>query len=377
MDNVYQWIFYLTVFCITVLLGFVTTSLSIPLAHRFKMLDYPDKIKLHGRPVPYLGGTAIFIAFWTVTALLAHVIGYPEAYETLMRHLPQRFVTDRHIFTPMLTPLFAGSLIIVLLGVLDDRFVLKPLFKFAGQAAVAALLVNAGFEIQWFAGLPVIGKLLSLLWILTLVNAFNFIDSIDGHCGGIAFIACGFMFCISQAVYQPFMGLIFIVLGGAIFGFLPFNYDRARTFLGDNGSMFLGFMMSVLSLHTDYKSIQPNFMTLFVPLFVFGVPIYDLLSVVCVRLYRGVAPWKGDRNHFAHRLVRMGMDGHDAVLFAYIVGITTGLIALLSTQISSLRGHMLIVLLYCMILIVIAILEYHSIRHKDSKVRPDTNQGGL
>jgi len=103
-----------------------------------------------------------------------------------------------------------------------------------------------------------------------------------------------------------------------------------------------------------------------VPLFVFGVPIYDLMSVVCVRLYRGMAPWRGDRNHFAHRLVRMGMKGHDAVFFSYIVAMATGLIAILSTQITSMRGHAITFLLYLLILMIIAILEYHSVVLKDS-----------
>lgn len=377
MNNwIIQPLFYLSVFCVTALISFIFTASSIPIAHRTGCLDFPDKIKLHGRPVPYLGGVAIFVSFWLVASVLSHILSHPEAFGSLVNNLPDQYLVDYGLLKPGFIKIFLGACIILVIGITDDRFVLKPVVKFIGQIAVALFLVNAGFEIQVFQGVGFLGKFVSLVWIITLINAFNFIDSIDGHCAGIVLIATGFLFSITQTIYQPLIGLILLAMGGAIFGFLPFNYDRARTFLGDNGSMFLGYMMAALSLQTRYQVSQPELMTLFVPLFVFGVPIYDLLSVVCVRLYRGAAPWKGDRNHFAHRLIRIGMDGHDAVLFSYIVAITTGLIAVLSTQVSSVKGNLMIVLLYCMILFIIAILEYHSVRHRD-QMMGSNRKGGV
>ncbi len=350
-------------FCLAMTLSFVCSALCIQLAHRVGFLDYPGKIKLHPGPTPYLGGLAIFTAFWAVFGACLLILNSEGYSGTFLSFFSTATLTEYARFKDQMLPMFAGGVMILVLGLIDDRFALKPSVKFAGQILVAAYLVQSGFIAEFMLDLGPFGRVITVFWIVLLLNAFNFIDSINGHCAGIVFIACGAFFLISQAMYQPILGIMMVILGGAILGFLPYNFNKAKAFLGDNGSLFLGYMMAVASLQATYRILQPVSLTPFVPLFIFGVPIYDFVSVVCVRLYRGLPPWRGDRNHFAHRLIRMGLDGNDAVFFSYMVGITTGLIGVLSTQIASLKGNAIIVAIYCMLLMIIAILEYHSARH--------------
>ena len=353
---------YAVLFGMSLAASLIFTMISIGIARRFNFLDHPGTIKQHGRPVPYLGGAAIFGAFWIV---LGFVLLLAPRWGGLWGKVLKGLVDDQVSYGGSLGHVFAGGLVILVVGLIDDKRALKPHTKFIGMMAGVAIALAGGTSSGVFGGLGWWGHALDFLWVLTLINSFNFIDSIDGHCGGIALIACLILFTISQIIFQPIIAVVTVILAGAILGFLPFNFSKARTFLGDNGSMFLGYTLAVLSLQATYQAGQPQYITPLFPLFVFGVPIYDLMSVVIVRLYRGVAPWKGDRNHFAHRLIQLGMTRQDAALFSYLVAMTTGLIAILSTQVSSLTGHSCILLIYVFILMVISILEFYAVGRKD------------
>lgn len=334
-------------FLLTAAVSFLSCPFFIQLAHKLKLLDYPHDRKAHSHPMPYIGGCVVFFSFWII--FLVGMFQMHDLWETRPQ-LISKFVG-----------VFTGSVLMFTLGLVDDRFNLNAGLKFFFQALGAVILILFGLRVNLVVEFGILGYVATFIWILLIVNAFNFIDSIDGHCAGIAFISCLIFSALSWIVFQPVLGFCVTVLAGALLGFLPFNMKPAKAFLGDNGSLFLGYMMAALTLLYSYRTInQYSIVTPFIPVFMFGVPIYDTVSVIAVRLYRGIPPWKGDRNHFAHRLVRIGMSEKIAAVVSYFIAFTLGLIAILSTQVSTFLGKLILALLFASVIGIIALLEYYA-----------------
>ncbi len=358
MDKVlFEAIIFLAASTAAGLLSFVLTFSFTRLGHRYQLLDYPTERKAHLRPVPFLGGVAVFVSFW---ALVYATIGGVLFFK-IQLYLSEGIDLWRHtlMLVPKITVIFFGGLIILLVGLFDDKYAWSPLKKLGGQMLAALILMSFGLTINLFQGLGVLGFLITFIWILLMMNAFNFIDSLDGHCTGIAIISAMTFLCISQIIHQSVISLFLAVFVGALLGFLPHNFKPAKIFLGDNGSLFIGYMMAAFTLLCSYQTPQTTYATLFIPVLVFGVPIYDTVSVVVVRLLRGVVPWQGDRNHFAHRLVKIGMSDRAAVIFSYFISWTTGLLAILMTQVRGF-GAALIGVIFVSILAVVAFLEFYA-----------------
>jgi UDP-GlcNAc:undecaprenyl-phosphate/decaprenyl-phosphate GlcNAc-1-phosphate transferase len=334
-------------------LSFILCPFFIRLAHAKNLLDYPHDRKQHKGPTPYLGGCVLFISFWTVFIPAFVLLEHFHSLDSFTNNL----IASR---VPQILIVFAGSLVIFILGLLDDKFDMPPFVKLAGQSVVAAVSMYFGLVVNTVAPFGVFGYVITFGWILIIINAFNFIDSIDGHCAGITVISCFVFFAIALIIYQPVLALVVAALSGALLGFLPFNYKPAKIFLGDNGSLFLGYMMAALTLLYSYRTPQYSVVTPFIPVFMFGVPIYDTVSVIIVRLFRGIPPWKGDRNHFAHRLVRLGMSDQIAAQVSFFIAFTMGLVAVLSTQINTFLGKIILAALFISIVGIIALLEYYA-----------------
>lgn len=351
-------LFYIAALVIPFLIGTVLTPWFVQLAFKTNLLDYPHGRKSHKKPTPFLGGTVIFISFWSVifTGLLAAFM--LKGKMNLLHSLPPLF-WDVIPWLPEIMGVFAGSLVVLILGIWDDRFNLPPLVKFIGQAAAAIILLAVGLHVNLLQPLGSFGYFMTFCWIILLMNAFNFIDSIDGHCTGIALISACIFFFLTLIIEQAAVSFLILIFAGALSGFFRFNVKPARCFLGDNGSLFIGYMMSVITLLCHYHAKPQSLVSPFIPVLMFGVPIYDTLSVVAVRIFRGIPPWKGDRNHFAHRLVRLGMGERNAALFSYFIALTLGLVALLTTQMTTFLGNLLVILLFVAIISIVALLEYY------------------
>ena len=350
-------IFNIAVFALTAFLAVLLTPFFIRLAHHYDFLDYPEGRKEHVKPMPYLGGAAILSAFLIV---VLPGLGFLFLFYKKVGLVD---TSSFHLFIDSWDGILAGALFIFTLGFLDDRFDLPPWIKLIGQGIAAFILIHSGANINLLAGLGWLGYVVTFVWLLLIMNAFNFIDSIDGHCAGISLISCFIFFCLSLIVYQPFLAFYVMALGGALAGFLPYNMKPARIFLGDCGSLFLGYMMAAITLLCTYRtSASPAGVTPFIPILMFGVPIYDTVSVIVVRLFRGIPPWKGDRNHFAHRLSRLGMNEKVAALFSYFIALTLGLVAVLSTQVTTFLGNFLVIMLFLSIISIVAFLEYYVAR---------------
>ena len=228
-----------------------------------------------------------------------------------------------------LAGIFVGAFAILLLGWLDDKHELRPSGKFAGQFLVATLVAATGTRISLFIPSLTIHYVITILWILTLVNAFNFMDNMNGLCGGLGAIAAWFFALRAAAGGQYLVALIAFLAFGALLGFLPHNFPRARAFLGDAGSHLVGYLMAVLAILPHfYTARDPRRLTVLIPLAVLAVPLVDLVWVVLLRWRLGKPFYVGDTNHLSHRLVRRGLSPTRAVLVIWLLAALCGLVCL-------------------------------------------------
>ncbi len=325
---------YLVVFVIALGGALSITPLVRRLALHLDIVDIPGGRKAHRAPMPYLGGLAIYVGF--MVFLLAIVI---------KSHTDQ---TD--IGTPLLQAIaiVAGATLMVGLGLVDDRRALPPGIKMAGQCIAAGLLVTSGIHFHFnhyaYLDIPV-----SIVWIIGITNAFNFLDNMDGLSVGVAAIACVYFFMLALLephVKQFIVASMAIALGGGCLGFLYYNFNPARIFMGDAGSLFLGFMMSVLGLKININGF-PNLhaVNFFVPIVVLGVPIFDTTLVTISRLRRHVSPAQGGRDHTSHRLLLLGLSVREAVMALYIAAFVLGLCGVMLTIARPESGYLLVGLL--------------------------------
>jgi UDP-GlcNAc:undecaprenyl-phosphate GlcNAc-1-phosphate transferase len=359
-------------FALAFLVALVGTALARRLATRLGLIDAPGHRKVHTTPTPRNGGIGIFWGFAIplLLATAAILVFTPKQHvdfaafagieipQNVLLHLP-----GMRAHAPLLLLFLAATFAMHLLGLLDDRKPLAPWPKLLAQLAIAGALVLLGelFGPGSFRILTSLGFLtstfLSIVWIIALTNAFNFLDNMDGLSAGVAFI-CAAMFLIAAAINgQWFIAALLLTFMGSVLGFLCFNFPPATIFMGDGGSMILGFILAGLTIRTTYyEPGRPPYAVL-MPLFVTAVPLYDLLIVSILRMLKGRSPMTGDTNHFSHRLTRHGFSTRAAVLIIYGVTLSTGIAAPLLALHSDATSAALITLQLAGMLTVIAILE--------------------
>ena len=237
-----------------------------------------------------------------------------------------------------------------------------PAFKLVVQFAVAtAAAIFADIRVEFFIASKLITTCLSVLWIVTIINAFNFLDNMDGLSAGIAAIVASVLFTAAAISGQVFIGSLALLFVGALAGFLAFNFPPAKIFMGDCGSLVIGFILAVLTLRTTYYQQDTSQTTgsiyaIFMPLVVMAVPLYDFLSVTILRISQGKSPFVGDTQHFSHRMKRRGLTDTQTVLTLYLATIATAASSIILFQVN-LAGAILIFAQTIMILIIIAIME--------------------
>jgi UDP-GlcNAc:undecaprenyl-phosphate GlcNAc-1-phosphate transferase len=338
-------------------------------ARRRGFVDKPGGHKAHAAPVALGGGIAIFVAILLpliAVLLLAHVGSTrlpPEALNHTFRlggHNAR--VADLlggiALKMPPALAVVAGAIILHIMGLIDDVRPLGPGIKMLVMTVVA-LVLTAGFGIRSLDMLgPVPATVITTFWIVLITNAFNFMDNMDGLSAGVAAITAIFFAAAATIAGQVFVPALALVLVGAILGFLVYNFPPATIFMGDAGSLVIGYLMAVLTVLTNYYNPEQQRMPFGVlaPLVVLAVPLYDVTSVVIVRIREGVSPFRGDRRHFSHRLVRRGLQTRSAVLTIYLATAATGCSSLLLPMVSWPFAVLIGVQCFCIVLIV-AILE--------------------
>ena len=308
--------------------SFVLTAVAIPfikrLAWSLGLVDDPagGEHKSHRRPVPYGGGMAIYLGvlFPVIVALLYAL------REAVTRSGGLALGAGAFLGVDEASMLLGCASVLFLIGLLDDWKGLTPLPRFLIEVVTAAILVIEFPEFR-FCGdsLPLLGGLLSVIWIVAMTNAFNFLDNMDGLTAGIAVIATLALAAIALDVAHLPAAILCFVLAGATVAFLIYNFPPASVFMGDAGGLFLGFAAAGLSLLASHHAAAdyPGFAPRLAPLLVLAVPVYDLVSVVAIRIRAGVPVWVADNNHVSHRLVRLGLTRRNAVLFIYAVSLVS------------------------------------------------------
>lgn len=271
-------------------------------AVRYGVVDAPDgKLKRQKEPVPYLGGVAIYLSF--LFALAA-------TYE----------------FTAEVLAILLGGSIVVMLGLFDDLKVLTPSVKLVGQIIAAMVLMKAGIMIR-LAFLPEwLLVVLTVLWLVGMTNALNLIDVSDGLAGGVAAVAGIFLYVVSLWSHHTSIAMLTVALVGSTLGFLVFNRPPARIYLGDTGSMFLGFMLGALAMTGQYT--LNHRLAALAPALILGLPIFDTLYVIGVRLWRRIPIMQGSPDHFAVRLRNHGLHAGLIAAISYATSMILGILGL-------------------------------------------------
>ena len=309
------WMPYLCLFVTALLVALVATPLAGRIAWKVGAVDYPNKRRINRRPIPRMGGIAVFLGI--IAAFVIQYLG------TTRLDWPVVLTPAPHFASMSYQMLVVGFCVIFLTGVLDDIFQLKPLQKLLGQVIAAAVAVAGGLVIGTIVN-PLTGDALELSWVaypitviylVSYVNIFNLIDGLDGLASGIACIAGVTMFTLSVMAGRMDAASLAIALAGSTLGFLRYNFNPASIFLGDSGSLLLGYALGAVSLLSVTR--VAGLTTIIVPLVIAGIPIIDTFSAIVRRRRAHVSIGSADRGHIHHRLIDEGFDQLQAVLLMY------------------------------------------------------------
>jgi len=301
------------------------------LAIKHKLTDMPSPRKVHTKPVPRLGGVAIVVTFLIVT------LGYALITHRLEFSPFKIWFIDKRLYGVIL-----GILVLLSIGIIDDIKGLAPWKKLIGHFIAAIIVVAYGISINYIRlpgnhiltldtiniplnllnlhfNITLWGDIVTILWIVILINTINFLDGLDGLAAGISTIAAISIYFLSISLVQPAVALLAMIFAGSVFGFLPWNFNPAKIFMGDSGSMFLGFILATLAIYSGGK-VATAFLVL-------GFPILDAVWAIFRRLISGKSPFKGDLGHFHHRLIEIGLSERKAMLVIYFVSLVFGGIA--------------------------------------------------
>ncbi len=325
------------------LISFTTTPLARVFAFKVGAVDVPkDERRMHNKPIPRLGGLAIFLGF-SVAALA---------------------FCD---FTPTLLSIYFGGLVIVVVGVLDDIFRLNAWVKFIVEIAVAFIPISQGLSIEFinlFGEYVVFGVFeipITVLWIVGLTNAINLIDGLDGLSCGISVICSLSLLLCSILVLDNFaLTMLTAILASSCLGFLPFNSNPAKIFMGDTGALFLGYTLSVISISGLFK--MHAVLSFMIPVSIFALPLFDTIFAFVRRIASGHSPFRPDRGHIHHRLIDIGFNQKQTVYILYSVCGILGISAVMFSISDSWKSGMILV-----IALLIFAFNYAVLKHPETR----------
>ncbi|MBR4030494.1 MAG: undecaprenyl/decaprenyl-phosphate alpha-N-acetylglucosaminyl 1-phosphate transferase [Clostridia bacterium] len=320
-------ILLISAFLVAFLASFASTPLAIKIAHKIGAVDVPkDKRRMHDHPIPRLGGIAIVFGFLVAVTCFCIV--------------PKEFIG-----------IILGALIIVGLGILDDRKPIPAVIKFLVQILAACIPVAFGVKIEIFTNPNllsateywVLGGLsipITILWIVGLTNAVNLIDGLDGLAAGVASISSVCLLAVALLVSEWNIAVFTARLAGACFGFLPYNFNPAKIFMGDSGSTFLGYMLACISIEGLFKGYA--IISFAVPLLIVALPLFDTSTAILRRIKNKKPIMSPDRGHLHHKLIDMGFSQKQAVLILYGISALMGISAIIITGFGTLRALLLL-----------------------------------
>lgn len=345
------------------------------LARRMGFLDLPGAHKTHADPIPYGGGVAVALAVglalaagtWVYLRLL-----YDPAWSGqraawgFQSYLETARMSARPPLARVLGVSLAGALGALLFGLADDKWAFRPLTKLVFQFALAIAVVSGGVRTTALVGDGWLMQAATVLWIVLITNSFNLLDNMDGLCSGTVAITASVLALVALPGGEAPVALVAAALAGACLGFLRHNLAPANIFLGDAGSMFVGFLMACLTVVTTYYRYHESVLSIGVPVLILAIPLYDTASVLAIRLREGRPPLRGDTSHFSHRLVDLGMTRRQAVATIHLAALAIALPAAILSRLQPHEGALLIGQAF-LVLTLIALLERAGVQRKRSE----------
>lgn len=306
---------YILVFAGALVMAIGATPAARWLAPRAGFIDHPDARRIHKRPVPRLGGAAIYMAVIVAALILGEQFNFDEFGVILI-----------------------GATGVSFMGLIDDRWGLRPMVKLVGQILAALLLWFSGIHVGTFHQ-PTLDLGATIFWVVYITNAINFLDNMDGLSSGVSAIAAAFFALMCSFSGQYLVGALSVAVLAACLGFLFYNLNPANIFMGDSGALFLGYILAAIGIKLKFPE-NVTFVTWMVPVLVMGLPVFDMVLVVVSRLRRRLNPMTTPgKDHTSHRLVAAGMTQREAVLTLYVVSFVLGLLATFVTQASVAEGY--------------------------------------
>lgn len=317
---------YLLMAASALMLAVGSTPVMRLVALRFGVIDRPAARKIHTNPVPLLGGAAIYVAFIIVLMLFGD----------------RRYIHE-------VVGIFVGATLVSLMGVVDDRWGLGSYIKLVGQLLAACILIYSGVRVSVWGNWMDIA--VTICWVVGITNAMNLLDNMDGLSGGIAMIAATFFTLLAALSNQYLVGALAAALAGACAGFLVYNWNPAHIFMGDTGSLFLGFLLAAVGIKLRFPS-NSDTITWMIPVIVLALPVFDTTMVFISRLRRGKNPLTTPgKDHISHRLAYLTGSRREAVLLCYLIAGAVGLSSIFITRATLLEasivgGALILVALY-------------------------------
>jgi UDP-GlcNAc:undecaprenyl-phosphate GlcNAc-1-phosphate transferase len=347
--------------------SFLLCSLMRVLSPKLGYVDRPAGRKNHSRVMPYGGGVAMVVTFilMMLTGVLLVYFGKLSGFKALDWTDIHRAGLGSRL--NQVGGILLGAIILMTVGLFDDLKDLGPKTKLFFQFAVAALVV-IGFDVRLylFVESPWFGWIVSIFWIVILINSFNFLDNADGLSAGVALVCTSVLLAVAIAGGQVFVAAMLACLAGVLAGFLIHNFPPAKIFMGDAGSMVVGYLVSIGAILTTFynqDNPQTNKLSVLIPLVVMAIPLYDFFSVVVLRWLAGANPFLGDHRHFSHRLLRRGLTTRQTVLTIYLATGCTAVGAILMRYVGTLPSILIFLQTLC-IVAIIGILEYKPTHHE-------------
>lgn len=348
--------------CIVVaaVVSFASTPLVKRLAYKIGAVDVPkDNRRMHDHPIPRLGGLAIAVAFLLTVLLFVKM-------------------------DLQLQGILLGSLLILVLGILDDCLTLDAKPKLVVQLVAAIIVVAHGNVIQNITNpfsakdfdLGFLGPLVTVIWIVTITNAVNFIDGLDGLAVGVSGLSTASMMAIALLVGEDESAVLLAALLGACLGFIPYNFNPAKIFMGDTGATFLGFILASISVQGLFKMY--TVVSFVVPFLILGVPFFDICFAVIRRLLKHKSPMAADREHLHHRLIDMGFSQKQTVAITYMLTVVLGLAAVVLTSSAKMK-YMILICAFVVVAIVAIMVIFgpnHRPNHHNDVEKEDSGKVG-
>ena len=342
---------------LALVVSFLMTPVVKTFAYKVGAIDVPkDNRRMHKTPIPRLGGLAIFIGFMVSILLFAEI-------------------------TSEMKSILLGAVIIVVLGVVDDIMALPAMLKFVVQIGAALIPATNGVQILAFSNPNILSDNLywvlgglsvpfTVLWIVALTNAVNLIDGLDGLANGVSAISATTMLVIALMASEMQVAIVMAALVGASVGFMPYNLNPAKMFMGDTGATFLGYILATMSIQGLFKYYAV--ISFVVPFMILGLPIFDTAFAFIRRIAHGQSPMHADRSHIHHRLIDMGLNQKQAVATLYVISAILGLSAVVLTT-SGEQKAMLLFLALCIVGVVAArvVFPHHKEEPKEDSSNPE------